>query len=234
MGSSHRQAYKKGRIKVTQNGPYIVTGGLPLTDMVIEVDDEGYPLRWVTTRTYASRESYSLCRCGKSKTKPYCDGSHSKAGFKGPETADRTPYIEGARVYDGPELKLTDKRKLCIGAGFCTRAGNIWNLTTHSDTPERKETAIQQAADCPSGRLVEWNKRGNAVEPRLEPGIAVTEDQDGVPGALWVRGGVEIEAADGYVYEARNRVTLCRCGKSEMHPLCDGSHLGEDADDSKP
>jgi len=82
MGSSYRQADKKGRIKVAQNGPYIVTGGLPLTGMVIEVDDEGYPIRWVTTRTFTSRDNYSLCRCGQSKTKPYCDGSHSKVGFK--------------------------------------------------------------------------------------------------------------------------------------------------------
>ena len=60
------------------------------------------------------------------------------------------------------------------------------------------------------------------------------EDQDGVPSALWVKGGVEIEATDGHVYEVRNRVTLCRCGRSEKHPLCDGSHLGEDSIDNKP
>jgi len=217
----------KGRIRVTKEGPYIVTGGLPLTKMVIEVDDEGYPLRWIATKKLPRRETYALCRCGQSKSKPYCDGSHAKSGFKGAETVDRSPYLKGVRVYEGPELKLTDKRELCIGAGFCTRAGNIRNLTVNSDTPEYKATAIQEAADCPSGRLVEWDNGGKPLEPPLEPGIAITEDQDGVPGALWVRGNVAIESADGYVYERRNRVTLCRCGKSENHPLCDGSHLGE-------
>jgi CDGSH-type Zn-finger protein len=234
MGSSHRQATKKGRIKVTQNGPYFVTGSIPLMCMAIEVDDEEYPLRWNITKTYTNRENYSLCHCGKSKNKPYCDASHVKVGFKCVDTADRTPYLEKARVYEGPELKLTDKKELCIGAGFCTRAGNIWNLTMHSDTPERRDTAIQEAADCPSGRLVEWDKLGNAIEPHFEPGIAVTEDQNGVPSALWVRGGIEIESTDGHVYETRNRVTLCRCGRSEMHPLCDGSHLGEDSFEKKP
>ena len=234
MGLPHKRADNKGRIKVTKNGPYIVTGGLPLRGMVIEVDYKGYPLHWVLTKNYKARETYSLCRCGRSKNKPYCDGSHEKVCFKGVETADRTPYLEDVRVYDGPELKLTDKKVLCIGAGFCTRAGNSWNLTVNSDTPEYKETAIQQAADCPSGRLVEWDKRGNAIEPDLEPSIAVTEDQDGVSGALWVRGGVEIEAADGHVYEVRNRVTLCRCGRSQIQPLCDGSHLSEDATDNIP
>ena len=174
MEPPHKRANKKGRIRVTKNGPYIVTGGLPLTGMVIEVDDKGYPLHWVLTKTYPVRETYSLCRCGRSKNKPYCDVSHEKVGFKGVETADMTPYLENARVYEGPELKLTDKKELCIGAGFCTRAGNIWNLTMNSDTPEYKEIAIQQAADCPSGRLVEWDKRGNVIEPNFEPGIAVT------------------------------------------------------------
>jgi CDGSH-type Zn-finger protein len=217
----------KGRIRVTKGGPYIVMGGLPLMKMIIEADDEGYSLRWTETETLPMRETYSLCRCGQSKLKPYCDGSHTKAGFRGEETADRSPYIRGIKIFDGPELKLTDKRELCVGAGFCTRAGNIWNLTVNSDTPEYRETAIQEAADCPSGRLVEWDKKGKPLEPSLEPGIAITEDQDGVPGALWVRGDVEIESADGYAYERRNRVTLCRCGKSGNHPLCDGSHFGE-------
>jgi len=217
----------EGRIRVTREGPYIVTGGLPLTKMVIEVDDEGYPLRWIETEKLPRRETYALCRCGQSKSKPYCDGSHAKLGFDGAETVDRSPYLKGVKVYDGPELKLTDKRELCVGAGFCTRVGNIWNLTVNSDTPEYRATAIQEAADCPSGRLVERDKRGKPLEPSLEPSIAITEDQDGVPGALWIRGNVAIESADGYVYERRNRVTLCKCGKSENHPLCDGSHLGE-------
>jgi len=217
----------KGKIRVMRAGPYVVTGDLPLSKMVIDPDAEGTSLKWRTAETYPPKETYSLCRCGKSRNKPYCDGSHVKAGFRGEETADHSPYAEGAQVYDGPELTLTDKRELCVGAGFCTRAGNIWNLTVNSDTPDYRATAIQEAADCPSGRLVEWDIEGKALEPCLEPGIAVTEDQDGVAGPLWVMGGVPIEASDGYVYETRNRVTLCRCGRSEAHPLCDGSHLGE-------
>jgi len=222
----------KGKIRVTNGGPYMVTGSLPLIKMVIKADDEGNSLRWAETETLPKRETYALCRCGQSNDKPYCDGSHTKAGFKGGETADRSPYLEGVKVYEGPELKLTDKRELCVGAGFCTRAGNIWNLTVNSDTRKYKETAIQEAADCPSGRLVEWNKEGKSLEPHFEPSIAVTEDQDGIPGALWVRGDVDIESADDYVYEKRNRVTLCRCGKSENHPLCDSSHLEEAAPES--
>ena len=218
---------RRGRIRITKGGPYLVTGGLPLTKKVIESDDEGYPLRWLTAESYPDRENYSLCRCGQSKNKPYCDGSHNNRLYNDAETADRSPYLEGVKIFDGPELRLTDKRELCVGAGFCTRAGNIWNLTVNSDNPEYKAIAIQEAADCPSGRLVEWDKRNQPLEPAFELGIAVTEDQDGVPGPLWVMGGVEIEAVDGYVYEKRNRVTLCRCGKSVRIPFCDGAHFEE-------
>jgi hypothetical protein len=98
---------------------------------------------------------------------------------------------------------------------FC-RAGHHHN---HSDNPEYKAIAIQEAADCPSGRLIEWDKRDQPLEPVFEPSIAVTEDQDGVSGPLWVMGEVEIESMDGYVYEKRNRVTLCRCGKSQRTPF---------------
>jgi CDGSH-type Zn-finger protein len=40
-----------------------------------------------------------------------------------------------------------------------------------------------------------------------------------------VKGGVPVESADGTVYEVRNRVTLCRCGKSTNKPFCDGTHI---------
>ena len=46
----------------------------------------------------------------------------------------------------------------------------------------------------------------------------------GCSGPLWVRGGVRIESENGAPYEARNRVTLCRCGESVNKPFCNGSH----------
>jgi CDGSH-type Zn-finger protein len=43
-------------------------------------------------------------------------------------------------------------------------------------------------------------------------------------GPLWLRGGVQVIGADGFHYELRNRVTLCRCGASQNKPFCDGTH----------
>ena len=215
----------KGRIKVTENGPYIITGGVPLLKMVVETDSEGFSLEWREVEKCPRSYEYSLCRCGKSNDKPYCDGSHTEERFSGLETASRVPYLKNVKEFLGPELRLTDKPELCVGAGFCDRAGNIWNLTMNSDNPEYRETAIEEAANCPSGRLVVWDKQGDPIEPAYEQSIVVTVDQDGVPGPLWIRGGVEIESADGRIYEKRNRVTLCQCGRSKKKPLCDASHL---------
>jgi CDGSH-type Zn-finger protein len=216
---------KKARIKVTKDGPYLVTGSVPLLRMIIETDRYGDSCTWREVERYPHRERYALCRCGKSKNKPYCDGTHKLQQFNGTETASNEPYLENVKEYIGPELKLTDRRELCVGAAFCVREAGIKNLVVYSDRPRFKEIAIEEAANCPSGRLVVWDKQGNPIEPDYEHSIVVTEHKNGLSGPLWIRGGVEIEYADGIIYEKRNRVTLCRCGKSLNKPFCDGSHL---------
>jgi uncharacterized Fe-S cluster protein YjdI len=145
--------------------------------------------------------------------------------FNGTETASSELYLENVKEYLGPELKLTDRRELCVGAAFCVRDAGIKNLTVYSDRPGFREIAIEEAANCPSGRLVVWDKHDNPIEPDYEPSIVITEHEDGLPGPLWIRGEVEIESVDGIIYEKRNHVTLCRCGESLNKPLCDGSHF---------
>ena len=216
---------KNAKIKVTKDGPYLVTGGIPLLRMIIQTDSYGDSCKWRKVEQYPYRERYTLCRCGKSRNKPYCDGAHTLQRFNGTETASSEPYLENVKEYLGPELKLTDKRELCVGAAFCVRGAGIKNLIVYSDRPGFKEIAIEEAANCPSGRLVVWDKQGNPIEPDYELSIVVTEHENGLSGPLWIRGGVEVESADGRTYEKRNRVTLCRCGKSLNKPFCDGSHL---------
>jgi CDGSH-type Zn-finger protein len=213
------------KIKVSKNGPYLVSGGIPLTQQVSVPDVAGDPCEWRTDKEYPSRKKYALCRCGESKTRPFCDGTHTKVDFDGTETASREPYLDRAEETDGPALRLTDARELCIGASFCDRAGGTWNLTRQSDDPRARRIAIEEAGNCPSGRLVVWDKEGKAIEPEFEPSIALIGDPDGgVRGPIWARGGIPVESADGTVYEVRNRVTLCGCGKSCNKPFCDGSH----------
>jgi CDGSH-type Zn-finger protein len=219
----------KGKIKVSKNGPYLVSGRIPLVEQIIVTDAEEIPVEWRAGNGYSSLEDCALCRCGQSKSKPFCDGTHIEVNFDGTETATREPYLRRAKEIEGPALKLTDAEELCASARFCHRAGEIWNLVPKSDKPEAKKIAIEEAGDCPSGRLVVWDKKtGKAVEPEFERSIGLVEDpQMGVSGPIWVRGGISVESAEGKIYEIRNRVTLCRCGKSSNKPFCDSSHYPE-------
>ena len=137
--------------------------------------------------------------------------------------------LRQAKEINGPELILKDIEKLCASARFCHRSGDIWEQIPRSDDPEIKENAIRNSCDCPSGRLLLWDKKtGKSLEPELGRSIALVADPFmGVDGPIWVRGGISIQSADGDIYEIRNRVTLCRCGKSLNKPFCDSSHYPE-------
>jgi CDGSH-type Zn-finger protein len=214
------------RVTVTENGPYMVTGDVPLARQTIVADAEGGSESWAEGEAVEHRRSYALCRCGASETKPFCDGSHQKIGFDGQETASRAAYLEQAQLMDGPALQLTDAEGLCAFARFCDTQGQIWNLVGATDDPEVRATVIRQANACASGRLVAWDKRaGRPVEDPQPISIGLVEDpQQECAGPLWLRGGIAVVAADGFEYEVRERVTLCRCGQSNNKPFCDGTH----------
>ncbi len=228
---------KKGKIKISENGPYLVSGNLPLEKEIMVVGGENEPERWKKGARYPQKDNYALCRCGESGTKPYCDGTHFTAAFNGTETAPRKNYLDMAEKIAGPGMDLTDAECYCVAARYCHRAGDAWTLTEKSDDPASRQTAIEEAGLCPSGRLVAYDKQtGKPIEPKFEPSLSLIEDtKHGVSGPIWVKGGVPIESSDGFQYEVRNRVTLCRCGHSANKPFCDGTHIGtkfDDGDDS--
>jgi CDGSH-type Zn-finger protein len=214
------------KIVVSKDGPYKVTGDVPLSMQVITPNSEGLSWEWKEAKEFDVRGDYSLCRCGRSKNKPFCDGSHTRIRFDGTETASRKPYVRQAEVFDGPTMTLRDDEELCAFARFCDPGGKIWGLIGQTDDPEARKLAIREANNCPGGRLVVSDKEtGKVVERRLPQSIGVVEDPAlGCSGPLWVRGGITIESADGTPYEVRNRVALCRCGASVNKPFCNGSH----------
>jgi len=214
------------KITVTKNGPYIVTGGVPLVTSEICNDEEGYCRTWREVKRYPLQEKYALCRCGQSKNKPFCDGTHSNINFDGTEAEDRQPFDEAAVAIRGPALTLADNEHLCVHARFCMRAGGIWNLVEQTDNPEARRLVEYEAGHCPAGRLVAWDREtGKPIEPKFEPSLGLIEDTEKkVSGPIWVRGGIPVVSADGKTYEIRNRVTLCRCGRSDNKPFCNGSH----------
>lgn len=62
------------KITVRPNGPYRVEGVVKL------VDAEGR--EWDLT----GKPAFSLCRCGQSAKRPFCDGTHNQCGFQAAET----------------------------------------------------------------------------------------------------------------------------------------------------
>jgi len=213
------------KITVTQNGPYLVEGSVPIAGQTIVADGAGNSVGWREGQELVTNSKYALCRCGQSANTPFCDGSHLRVGFDGTETASRDPYEAQAAEQVGPTLILTDVQPLCAFARFCDVAGQVWNLV-EQEGPEAARLTAKEAGLCPAGRLVAWDRETKeALEPDLDPSIGIVEDPtEGVAGPIWVRGRIPISSADGQAYEVRNRVTLCRCGASNNKPFCDGSH----------
>ena len=66
------------KITIRPNGPYRVEDPSGLVELV-DADGNKYDL--------TGKPAYSLCRCGASTSKPFCDGTHSKIGFQAAEAA---------------------------------------------------------------------------------------------------------------------------------------------------
>lgn len=67
---------KETKINAQDNGPYLVVGPA----LILDAEGNRFP---------TERETVALCRCGASMTKPFCDGTHSKIGFRAAERAAR-------------------------------------------------------------------------------------------------------------------------------------------------
>ncbi len=66
-------------ITVSNNGPLRLKGSFTIKDP----EGNAYDL--------AGREALALCRCGHSENKPFCDGTHNRAGFSHESKASALP-----------------------------------------------------------------------------------------------------------------------------------------------
>ncbi|MFT5323424.1 MAG: CDGSH-type Zn-finger protein [Planctomycetaceae bacterium] len=64
-------------IRCRKDGPLIVTGDVTLTDHEGNVYDT------------SGRENIALCRCGETKNRPFCDGTHRQTGWEASETVSQ-------------------------------------------------------------------------------------------------------------------------------------------------
>lgn len=217
---------KEPHIRILKDGPYLVSGNVPLSEKIIVPVGDGYVYQ--EGRPLPQRETYTLCRCGKTKTPPFCDGSHTAAGFDGEETACKRGYAERATKIIGDRIDLLDDGR-CAFARFCHRdSGDAWELAEDCGTDFLRSEAILAANECPAGRLTALDKDGTSHEPEYTPAIEILQDpEEQVSAGIFVKGGIPIESTDGSIYEVRNRVVLCRCGLSHNKPFCDAAHVTE-------
>jgi len=208
------------RIKIIPSGPLRVTGA-ELCRIGIEFDEQERPTTYSEHGAEEHAEAYSLCRCGASANKPFCDGSHRDLDWDPAETASREPTAARRRTYEGNGVALSDDKSLCWHAGFCVREhGHAWDLVATASSPEQVQEVKGMIQACPSSRLQFHEPAGSEpIEPELPSRIAILDD-----GPLYVQGGIPVEGADGESYETLNRISLCRCGASRNKPYCDNTH----------
>ncbi len=73
------------KITTKKNGPYRVEANEGSVE-ILDADGNAYDL---SSKVKDGKVAFSLCRCGGSINKPFCDGTHSKVGFQAAEAAVR-------------------------------------------------------------------------------------------------------------------------------------------------
>src|SRR5262245_1913483 len=96
----------KGGIRVRENGPYLLTGGAAMANFL------GEP----TTRPPVA----ALCRCGRSESKPWCDGTHRTIGFNDRKHPDRV--ADRLDTYPARQFTILHNGGICAHSGRCTGA----------------------------------------------------------------------------------------------------------------
>lgn len=168
-----------------------------------------------------ARKALSLCRCGHSSRKPFCDGTHKRVGWTDERSEDRV--ADRLDRYEGERITVRDNRGQCSHAGFCDGGlPSVWNparepwIDPDAEDPEAIRATIRR---CPSGALA-WEQDDESVTAwHDDPSVQVTRD-----GPYYVRGGVELEGTETGEGVGREHYALCRCGQSRNKPFCDGTH----------
>ncbi|MCP4423623.1 MAG: hypothetical protein GY803_03935 [Chloroflexi bacterium] len=222
----------QAKVFVYKDAAYIVYGDIKIVRKKQISSEHGEPMTWQTMETVETenRPIVGLCRCGASSDKPFCDGTHKEINFDGAITAENNTFEERKIVHEGGTgIVVKRDYSLCSEVGFCGhRLANIEKLTKQTDDSIVRAQVMSMIERCPSGSYTyALNADSADIEPDLPQQIAVTTEMTSegpIAGPLWLTGDILVEHGDGETFEKRNRVTLCRCGKSENKPFCDGTH----------
>ncbi len=200
------------KISPKENGPLIVEGVSQLETT------SGGPIQ-------TDKPVYGLCRCGQSKNKPYCDGSHVAAGFtsdNGEAKIRNTPISYKGEV-DGKQVTVSYTPVLCGHIAECQHLGKEvfdpskkpWIQPENGST----DSITSVVRSCPSGAL------RIAIEDETEHHLY--DDNAGITIAKngpYIVKQVELDAQFNGAGASEKKYILCRCGQSKNKPFCDGTH----------
>jgi len=199
---------KEPKIIFTKHTPFLAVD----VDVLKRDDGQEYPLEEVT----------ALCRCGKSKNKPYCDGTHAQEGLN--EVKDKNRKIEDKlKDYYGKEITVHFNLAVCSHNAACVKnLPEVFNVRKKpwimaDNAPVEK--VIETIKKCPSGALsytIDGVKYTNFKDKQE---IIIQKN-----GPYQVGGGIEIKDDQGRKPEIDTQYELCRCGLSKNKPFCDGAH----------
>lgn len=153
--------------EILLNGPIMLHGVTDIVQQFIMPDHNGTSTAYQEGNTYTAKDPVALCRCGMSKNKPFCDGSHKKidpSEIDLTETATFQPELNSSEMIQGPERSLSDDEKFCAFARFCDAGQRIWN-EVQLEGEKAKALTLQIAHHCPGGRLIVWD---NATQKPIE------------------------------------------------------------------
>lgn len=216
----------KPKILPLPNGPYYLINEMQPKVVYNLQNFKGEPL--------STTVGIALCRCGASKNKPFCDGTHNVIGFSSAnrtldenDDTKKTAIKDKRRDYPGKEITVHDNRKICSHAAECVNnLSSVFKLGSRpwiNPDASKMNDIIDVVRRCPSGALsysidgVEYRD----PEEQRNPIVTVLKN-----GPYHITGGIELIGEDIQFGEgaSKEHYTLCRCGASENKPFCDGAH----------
>lgn len=207
---------KKPTIVLTEHTPYMVSG------LENFYNSKGEPL--------PVKNVMSLCRCGLSKKKPFCDGSHNEKGLDCEKKPDRVK--DRVMDFKGKDITIHDNRGVCSHDRSCVndlpsvfqKGKRRWIQPDNAGVKE----IVNTIEKCPSGALSYSIGKMKCTEIEREPTITIAKN-----GPLEITGGIILDDDMDSKPQSPEHYTLCRCGGSKNPPFCDGTHLENGFEDEE-
>jgi CDGSH-type Zn-finger protein len=219
---------EKPKILPLPNGPYYLLNDLKPKIVENLQNSKGEPL--------STMSGVALCRCGASKNKPFCDGTHGTIGFSSENkvaengsSGEKKVIKDKRKDYVGKMITVHDNRRICSHATECVNnLPSVFKLNARpwiDPDAASLEEIINTIRKCPSGALsysidgVEYKDQNERI-----PMVTISKD-----GPYLITGGIDLIGDNNNILQfgagaSKEHYTLYRCGASNAKPFCDGVH----------